>query len=212
MYFKQSEARGRNKQFKTGAAHGEDGRTASMSISRLRTILGPITMYEASKNNTAADWSFLKLGGWHTATGSGCYVSLLVSIEKGQLEHGNETLEELVGQLLVQGRRANLDSGAGGLLVFSLVSDYGDKQPTIKRSGSCVAACLAQSETRMRGHVSQCANAFPRCEETHSRDHQTRSRTCLGFRFVRLTQTWTRKDLGNRASCQSVDSWSHRVN
>ena len=83
-------------------------------------------------------------------------------------------MEELVGQLLVKGRRANLDSGAAALLVFSPVSDHGDKQPTIKRYGSCVAACFAQSETRMREHVSQSANASPWCEETHSRDHQVR--------------------------------------
>ena len=45
----------------------------------------------------------------------------------GQLEHENETAEELVGQLLMQERRANLDSGATGLFGFSLVSDYCDK-------------------------------------------------------------------------------------
>ena len=37
------------------------------------------------------------------------YVSRsLMSIETGQLEHGNDTVEEFVEQLLVQERRANL--------------------------------------------------------------------------------------------------------
>ena len=55
VYIKQSEVRGRCKRVKTGAA---DGRTAS--ISRLQTILRPITMNEAVKNSTAADWSFVE--------------------------------------------------------------------------------------------------------------------------------------------------------
>ena len=50
--------------------------------------------------------------------------------------HGNETLEELVGQLLMEWRTANLDSGAAGFCVLSLVTVYGDKQFTISRLGS----------------------------------------------------------------------------
>ena len=60
----------------------------------------------------------------------------VVSVETGKPKHGNETLEELVGQLLMKWRRANLDSGAAGFFVLSLVTDYGDKQFTINRLGS----------------------------------------------------------------------------
>ena len=45
--------------------------------------------------------------------------SIVASIETGQLEHGHETVLELVGQLLLQGRRANLASGAAGLFVLT---------------------------------------------------------------------------------------------
>ena len=43
---------------------------------------------------------------------------------------------------------------------FSLVSAYGDKQPTITKSGPLLAECLAQSESRMRQHMSECVNAY----------------------------------------------------
>ena len=64
---------------------------------------------------------------------------------------------ELVGQLLVQERRANLGSRAAGS--FSLVSHYGGKQLTIDRSGSRLAECLAQPETRLPEHMTRCARA-----------------------------------------------------
>ena len=57
----------------------------------------------------------------------------------GQLEHESETVEELVENLLAQRPRANLESGAAGLFVLSLVSDHGGKQPTINSSGSRLA-------------------------------------------------------------------------
>ena len=60
----------------------------------------------------------------------------VVSVETGKLKHGNGTLEELVGQLLMKWRRAILDSGAAGFFVLSLVTDYGDKQFTVNRLGS----------------------------------------------------------------------------
>ena len=99
---------------------------------------------------------------------------VVASVGTGKLEYGNETEKDLVGQLLMKWLRAKLDSGAAGSFVFSLVSDYGDN-----RSGSRLAECPAQSESRLREHMSQCVNARQRVvKKTHSLDHQTRSRTC----------------------------------
>ena len=76
-------------------------------------------------------------GGRHVATYPSDHVNRWgVSVGTGKPKHGNETLEELVGQLLMKWRRANLDSGAAGCFVLSLVTDYGDKQFTINRLGS----------------------------------------------------------------------------
>ena len=73
------------------------------------------------------------------------------SIETGQMEHDHETVVELSRKLQVQGRRANLDSGAAGL--FVLIGE------TINTTGSRLADCLSQSETKMQEHMTQCANA-----------------------------------------------------
>ena len=45
--------------------------------------------------------------------------SIDASIETGQLEQQNGTVEELVGPMLVQERGASLDSGAAGLFVLT---------------------------------------------------------------------------------------------
>ena len=89
------------------------------------------------QNHTAADWRLRVL----TVASARTRVRLsrrplAAIIETGKLEHGTETVEELVGQPLVKWRRAELDSSAAGMLESSLVSDYGDKQPTTNRSGS----------------------------------------------------------------------------
>ena len=137
--FKQSEARGRHKQWKTwcSAPHRwKNSGTRSTSISRLQTTFRPITMERSRRSDTAADWR-LRGTRWSASCVSRLSCQLIVAnIETGKLEHGNGTVEEPVGQPLMTWHRASLDSGAAGSSVFSQVSDYGDKQLTTHRSGS----------------------------------------------------------------------------
>ena len=77
---------------------------------------------------------------------------IVASIETGKLEHENETVEELVGQLLVQrGRKTwtqeQLDCS------FPLVRDYGDKQSAVNSLGS------------LWEHMSSVCERMPRCDE-----------------------------------------------
>ena len=74
-------------------------------------------MNEAVKNSTAADWSFVEQWLAHGFVSWLSCQSIIASIKTGQLEHGNETVEELIGQLLVQWRRTNLDSSAAEQVV-----------------------------------------------------------------------------------------------
>ena len=118
-------------------------------------------------------------------------------------------MEELVGQLLLQERRENLDSGAVGLFVFLLVNHYGDKQPTINSSGSRLVECVAQSETRMREHMSLCER-MTRFEETHNVDRHQQLLLQLQREAPRNAMAVRRQQIASRA-CRSASCVSKAV-
>ena len=80
--------------------------------------------------------------------------SIVASIETGQLEHDNATVEELVGQLLVQERRENLNSGAAGLFVFLLVRCV-CQQIRSSHASKCEEVGRAQKDHPARNDVSR---------------------------------------------------------
>ena len=166
--FKQSEGRGRHKQWKTWCS-APHRRTAERDQRQfpLQTTLRPITMERSRRSDTAADWR-LRATRWLAGCVSRLSCQLIVAnIETSKLEHGNGTVEEPVGQPLMKWHRGKAGLGCSWII----------RVLTGNRSGWRFGDVSCAVRNRDAGpHLSVCER-MSRCEETHRLDHQPRSRT-----------------------------------
>ena len=117
--FKQSEARGRHKQWKTwcSAPHRwKNCGTRSTSISRLQTTLRPITMNEAVATTLPQTGGFVEHGG--CVSRWSCQ-HVVANIETSKMEHGNGTVEEPVAQPLMKWHRGKAGLGCSWIVRVS---------------------------------------------------------------------------------------------